>query len=150
VHAEVFVILGAFHEAVKQEVDNTIPVLQNKDWKRGMGTAMRAAGLHAAENEVDYLLLTAVDLPMVKSKHYGSLLRLAHNGNRKITCAGYSNTYGIPAVFHKSVFQELQQIDDKSGAKSVISKHIDDTEIMPLPEAEFDIDYPNDVEKHWS
>jgi molybdenum cofactor cytidylyltransferase len=54
---------------------------------------------------------------------------------------------GVPAIFPRSYFQQLQGLTEDSGAKTLLSNtELSVTEIA-MPEAELDIDRPEDLNK---
>ena len=59
----------------------------------------------------------------------------------------YQNTFGPPALFHKSLFPELLQLYGDVGARSVVKQHADEVEVILFPKGEIDIDTEADYQK---
>jgi len=143
---DVIVVTGAYENLIQKEIPDKAMSVFNKDWEKGMGTSLRLAAQYAIQNRYDKLLITPVDLPKVNRKHFQRLLQSAIASQSKITCAGYSGTYGIPSVFDHSVFENLLEIGNREGAKGVIKRYFDLAQVIPIPEAAYDIDLPGDID----
>ena len=57
------------------------------------------------------------DQPFITSTHLNALIRLFKQSEASIIASSYANTFGVPAVFDQSLFQELLGLDDEQGAK---------------------------------
>jgi molybdenum cofactor cytidylyltransferase len=75
------------------------------------------------------------------------MVRSHYTYGKKIIASGYGGSYGVPVFFHKSIFGYLDKVGTKEGAKSVITKLKQDVHVIPNPEAEFDIDTPEDYKR---
>lgn len=69
-----------------------------------------------------------------------------HNeSDHLITACGYDKSYGAPAIFDRKVFIDLLNLSGEQGAKKVIQKHFNKTQVISYPEAQIDIDTPKDL-----
>ena len=57
----------------------------------------------------------------------------------------YAGTLGVPALFHRSVFDSILKIDDEHGAKKVIESNESLIETVDFPGGAIDIDTPEDL-----
>jgi molybdenum cofactor cytidylyltransferase len=54
----------------------------------------------------------------------------------------------VPALFYKTIFPELLQLDDSHGAQKIIHKDVERLSIVDFPEGAVDIDTPQDYENY--
>ncbi len=62
----------------------------------------------------------------------------------KIVASRYSDAFGAPAVFHRSLFGDLAGLAGDEGAKKIIVRHLRSTLFVDLPEAGIDVDTVED------
>jgi len=144
----VVVVVGAHADRIRQAVALPAGVcwVENPRWPEGMSTSVRTglAALVEAAPSVAGALLMACDQPYVSA----SLLRrmaaaYRRTGAAVVACA-YGGTLGVPALFDRSLFPELQALEGDRGAKSVIARHLDRTVQVPFPRGVIDVDTPAD------
>lgn len=100
-----FVILGAW----KGNVDDAL-VITNDEWREGMGSSLRAALTRVnAKTDVDYALITLVDLPGMTPAAVTRVIA-APDG---IAVATFEGERGHPVRIPREHFREL--IDTLSG-----------------------------------
>jgi molybdenum cofactor cytidylyltransferase len=56
-------------------------------------------------------------------------------------------TLGVPALFTRSVFEELLLLADKAGAKSIVLRSRERVASLSFPEGQIDIDTWEDLER---
>jgi molybdenum cofactor cytidylyltransferase len=59
----------------------------------------------------------------------------------------YAGILGTPALFHKSLFQELMQLKGDVGARKVLERMREDVGVMAFDHGAFDIDTPEDYQR---
>jgi molybdenum cofactor cytidylyltransferase len=141
-----FVVLGAYHEQITQHLANThsdARFIINENWQQGMASSIHSA-LDDVQNSFQGLMFVAADQNKLRSKDLTLLLSRWYNSPNSIVAAQYENTKGIPAIFPRRVFPELQTLRGDKGAKSVIMQS-ENTLAVTLPNAAYDIDTPNDI-----
>lgn len=146
----IVVVLGAYSDAVEKVVDHgTAHVITNPDWQEGMASSVRR-GLEALL-EIDPLVEGAVmmvcDQPFVTAELLDNLIRRYLETGKAIVASSYGQTFGPPALFHKSLFPELLGLKGDVGAKGLIFKHPHDLESIPFPEGDIDVDTEADYQK---
>jgi len=140
----VCVVTGHAREAVEKAVADLRPLLvHNENWQRGMGSSVRV-GVSAVQAASAFVLL-ACDQPAVDAEVIRSLIELHHRTGRAIVASHYSGTLGIPALFHASVFNELQTLPDDRGAKAVIERNIAEVTRLEFAAGALDVDSPHDL-----
>lgn len=142
-------VLGAHFELIKKEVLNTnIEVIINHDWEAGMASGMQK-GLNFLDIKFtpDHVILMLCDQPFVDSALLNNLVEKQSETGKGIIACQYGDTFGVPALFSKKYFSELNNLKGSEGAKKVIYAHQDDMEKIDFPNAAIDIDTLEDYEK---
>ncbi len=106
----------------------------------GMGASLRA-GVEAVRifyPKAERLLILVCDQPLVGLKHIRALL-----ASTPPAAAEYKGKLGVPAVFARSHFPALATLQGDRGARALLSTL--SAAKVPMPEAAFDIDMPEDV-----
>ena len=137
-------------EAISCELKKTgATIIANPNWKRGIGTSIRAGVQHLIEiaPELEVTVLLACDQPFVDRAVIDGLITLHHETRKPIVAASYAGTLGVPALFDRSRLRDLLGLDDSAGAKSIILSNRDQVAEFPFPEGEIDIDTAEDRER---
>jgi molybdenum cofactor cytidylyltransferase len=132
--------------------DLPIHVLVNQDWEKGMGSTLKGGLLEIVRTDpsTDALLVMVCDQPEVTSKHLDSLIHQYHSGSKPIVASTYKNVQGVPAIFDRSLFEELLRVKDTEGAKAVIAAQSESVLSVPMPGGEIDLDTPEDYNAYVS
>ncbi len=85
-------------------------------------------------------MITLADQPFVTANHFNRFVEKFHQSKGAIIAAKYNGTIGVPALFVKEIFADLDEISGDKGAKRILESRRDDLEVIDLPEALFDID----------
>jgi 2-phospho-L-lactate guanylyltransferase (CobY/MobA/RfbA family) len=103
------------------------------------------AGLKALETyNLDGILLALADQPLVPAAHLVHLVTIQRRTNQLIVASEYAGTVGVPALLMRAVFDDLRELKPNEGCKRVIHAHCETAGFLPCPEAEYDIDTPED------
>ena len=143
----VFVVLGARADALRAEVANSgLRVVENPDWAEGMGSSVRAAlaTVLAEIPEARAVVLMVADQPLVTAALLRSLIR-AHDAGHPLVAAAYAGAVGVPALFDRHYFAELQGLDGDAGARRVLRRHASTVHAVPFPGGVVDVDTPEDA-----
>lgn len=119
-------------------------IVVNQDWREGLGSSIRA-GISRLPPTCSGALLMLADQPAVTAD---DLRRLAGTWRRQplyLAAALYGGTCGVPAIFPRSLFQELTQLRGDQGARLLLRRNADRLVRVPMPGAELDIDTPEDL-----
>lgn len=141
----IVVVIGGGAEEIAREL-NGVDVVENKNWKRGIGTSIRAGIQDLIDNasDIEAVVLMVCDQPFVDATTIRDLLELFETTKKPIVASGYENTVGVPALFDRSCFEELLALDDGSGAKQVILSNRERVAEFPFPKGSIDIDTTED------
>ncbi|HZT41860.1 MAG TPA: nucleotidyltransferase family protein [Chthonomonadaceae bacterium] len=145
----VIVVLGAHAEAIKPEVEDAgVTVVINEAWKEGMSASIRA-GLSAVQprrQATDGALFLLCDQPLVTASLLDRLVTAFRVTGQPIAACDYDGVPGVPALFARSLFPELEALHGAEGAKQVLRRHRSRIACLPFPEGRFDIDTPQDFQ----
>ena len=145
----VLVVLGAEASQCEEALGQLdIWTVTNPDWPRGMGSSI-SAGVTEFERlapGLAGLLILLHDQPDIPVARLRQLVEARREGEL-IVAARYGDAVGVPAYFRRELFEELRGLEGATGAKKIIWEHPAQTRLFDLPEAQFDIDTPEDYEQ---
>lgn len=140
VRGDVVVVAGAHAEEVKRALEGlACRVVEATYWSAGPGASLKA-GLDAIAVDAPAVLVTLADLPRVTRATFSRLLE----PKGALVAAAFSDTIGAPAVFRPPFLEQLRGLDDATGAKALLQRHLALVTEVPCPEAELDVDTPED------
>ncbi|MEL7242464.1 MAG: nucleotidyltransferase family protein [Cyanobacteria bacterium J06573_2] len=146
----VVVVLGAYAEEIKLEIDKLpVQIIENADWETGMSSSIRA-GINAIQQSnfnLDAVIIALADQPLISETVFNQLIEKYRETKNKIIAAAYDDIVGVPALFDKTLFSELMDIEGDRGAKALMRKYRDEVLTIPVAEAAIDIDTKDDYEK---
>jgi molybdenum cofactor cytidylyltransferase len=119
-------------------------VAVNREWSEGIASSIRE-GLAHTPAMADGVMIVLADQAAVTTD---DLRRLANHWRRNpasIVCAQYAGGTGVPAIFPRWCFRELNELRGDRGAQSLLQRHVDRVVRLPMPSAELDIDRPEDL-----
>ncbi|WP_219632708.1 NTP transferase domain-containing protein [Haloechinothrix aidingensis] len=118
--APIHVVLGAAAERVRAVADlgGTQPVT-NEDWADGLASSLRA-GLRSLPSDVDAVLITLVDQPLIDVEALRRL-RAAHAGGAVVAAARYQGVTRNPVLLDRSVWPGVaEHAHGDSGARGFL------------------------------
>ncbi len=146
---KIMVVLGANAEKVKKEIEDThVNIVLNENWEEGIASSIRI-GLSAfleAEPSAKAVIFLVCDQPFVSTSLLNELISKFLKTNKKIIASTYQGTVGTPALFEKTFFPDLLDLQGQSGAKKIIEQNHDETITVSFPLGYFDIDTKEDYE----
>jgi molybdenum cofactor cytidylyltransferase len=147
---KVYVVIG-YDEVAHRKLMNeqNVEIIFNSKWKKGMGSSLKA-GLNfllAQNKSLKGILVMVCDQPLLTITHLQQLAHTYKQTNSDIVASYYTGTAGVPALFSKALFGELQLISDMEGAKKIIQNNLHKTSTIPFEGGAFDIDTPEDYER---
>lgn len=146
----VVVVIGSDNEKLHRELDRAgVVTVQNKQWQRGIGSSIRCGiqGLINNSSDVEASVLLVCDQPAVDAPVIERLIARRETTGKTIVASSYADTLGVPALFARSIFEELLSLGDKAGAKSIVLRSRERVASFPFPEGLIDIDTWEDWEK---
>jgi molybdenum cofactor cytidylyltransferase len=151
-YAPIVVVLGSNFEKIKKEITDfeVFPVFNN-NWEKGMGTSI-AKGIQEIQNlhpGLRAVIILLVDQPLLQPNLLNKLVNLYKETGKEIVASKYDKTIGVPALFDRSIFQELESLGENIGAKKLIHKFMEKEKaaFVNFPEGRFDLDTPEDYQR---
>ena len=141
------VVVGGNSTDVAQAIsDLPVRIVANEHWQQGLASSLRA-GINSLEPSCRAVMITLCDQVLVAEDHLRQLADLWLDNPSEIVASGYAGTLGTPAVIPAEFYPQLLVLEGDSGAKSVLKNNADRVTAIPIPEAEFDLDVPADLEQ---
>jgi molybdenum cofactor cytidylyltransferase len=145
-HDRVIVVLGAHAELIQTSIDlGDVTSIVNSQWQEGMASSIRV-GIKALPTSATAVLIMLCDQPLINAEHIQNLLSGWQHAPTLIAVSEYHQSVGVPVVFPAEFFTDLLALKGVRGAKPLILDFKDRLLKIPLPEAEVDIDKPEDFE----
>lgn len=143
----VMVVLGArAAELTPLLTHSQSSVVINRDWREGLASSIRA-GVARLPASCTAVLLTLVDQAAVTAEDLKRLVSAWRRQPEYIAAACYGATTGVPAIFPRSTFSDLQSLRGDVGARVLLQRNPDRLVRVPMPSAAIDIDTPEDLLK---
>ena len=143
---DVGVVLGAHADKILAFIEKLpVTVFINMEWQAGMGNSL-AFGLkmlHQKFPEMEGVLISLLDQPLISISHLEELNNRFQTGNRQIIVSqSDSGWIGVPALFDRFYFEVLNELKGKEGAKEIIQKHRNSVIPIECGKSLEDIDTP--------
>ncbi len=143
--SQVTVVLGAHARELAPLLSHTTAsVVVNRDWESGMASSIRA-GVASLGGAAEGLIIMLADQPAVTAEDLRRLLLAWRRHTDGIAAATYAGSVGVPAIFPRWAFSELQQLRGDRGAQLLFRRHVDRVTRVPMSTAGIDIDRPEDL-----
>ena len=146
-HNNIYVVVGASSQAVAQAInDLPVNIVHNEHWQKGLASSLKA-GINSIGPGCPAVMITLCDQVLVAENHLRQLLGLWIDDPSMIIASNYADTLGTPAVIPAEFYPQLLALEGDAGAKSILKNNAGRVTTAPVPEAEFDLDVPADLEK---
>ncbi len=148
-YSDVFIVIGAhFSDIFKSIRGQKATILKNNNWKDGIGSSL-SKGIEFIKKKNNYnrVLITLADTPLITTEHYEELISLSDSSGKRIILTSYDEISGVPAIFDKSLFNELSILSNNEGAKPVIEKYKKEVLKMTSKTKFFDVDTQESYQK---
>jgi molybdenum cofactor cytidylyltransferase len=145
----IIVVLGANYELLTKEIDLTgIHVVRNNDWHTGIASSICCGINYALKIDPlsDAAILMVCDQPHINASLLYDLQNAQKSTGKPIVASKYGDTIGIPALFHKSLFDRLLKLSGDTGAKKIMQQYPHLLATVPFPLGSIDIDTLEDYE----
>ena len=146
--AQVLVVLGANAELIEPIIaDKPIQIIHNKEWQEGMASSIRIgiSAMQQSTPQLESVILMLCDQPFADVSVINQLIKASAQNN--LVASAYNGTIGPPALFSKSHFEELLNLQGNEGAKKLLLKYADEVFKVPFPLGIIDIDTVGDYER---
>jgi molybdenum cofactor cytidylyltransferase len=122
-------------------------LVENSEWRLGVGTSIRAGVRAIGTTEVEAVVLLVPDQPYVDSATIALLRARRTQTGKRIVASAYAETVGVPALFDRSLFDALTNLPNNHGAKALILSRPEEVAEIVFPDGAADIDTPADWER---
>tara|TARA_R110000751_G_scaffold174236_1_gene280614 strand:+ start:272 stop:853 length:582 start_codon:yes stop_codon:yes gene_type:complete len=121
---KVFCVLGSNAENIKNSISQyDIEIIINPNFKEGLSSSIVEGLNHIENSNFDSVLIMLSDQPKVDSNYINLLILSSEKNPTQITASQYEKTIGVPAIFPKKFFKQLQQLEGDKGAKDFLNTH---------------------------
>jgi molybdenum cofactor cytidylyltransferase len=140
-HQEIINALGTKGQHPKLEV------VVNHRYHVGQSTSLRI-GLSRVRQDFAAVMYLLADQPMITSDTIDYLLDQFNGSDKDICVPVFEGQRGNPAIFRRSVYDEIMMIEGDIGAREIINKNAERVLYAKIkdPLCFFDIDTPEDLE----
>ena len=149
--ASLIVVLGSRAKEISIEAEGLpVEIVINKEWEVGISSSIKAGLTKLIElrPNIDAVIIMLSDQPFVDEKTIRSLLETYSTTGKPIVASEYNDVLGVPALFDRSMFDELMKLEGDAGARVIIRQSASENiATIPAPEAAFDIDTPHDRDR---
>ena len=140
------VVLGANESVIRQLTLPGVVCFTAPNWQRGMGASL-ADFIKQVPQTVTHVLVGLADQVALTTDDLLSLIHLCEQQPEAIVCAQYGDVQGVPAIFPRSFFKYLIELDNDKGARALIQQHAASVRTVNLPNAAIDIDTPEQLQR---
>ncbi len=124
----IHVVLGAYSNEISRSLPEDVHCTVHPNWEKGMGESI-AFGVNRilkTKENANAILILIPDQPLIDTTYLEQLKTKFHSKKEiRIVATKYAeNTYGIPAIFHKELFPQIQNLTGDSGAKGIIRSNL--------------------------
>lgn len=116
----------------------------NRQWEEGIASSIRC-GLAVVPAAADAAMIVLGDQVCVTSDDLKRLLAAWNRQENDIAAATYERHVGVPAIFPRWCFSELAQLRGDEGARKILQRNPDRLVRVPMTNAGFDLDTPEDL-----
>jgi molybdenum cofactor cytidylyltransferase len=146
----VIVVTGANAELSGRELHGLdVREVLNPLWETGMASSVRAGveGLLSREAGLDAAVFMLCDQPHATAEIISALVAAHRATGRPVVASSYGGSFGVPALFGRTLFAELARLEGKAGAKEIIKRHAAEAHFITFRGGEVDVDTPDDFSR---
>lgn len=146
----IVVVLGANSQSLAIELDLLpVQIALNTQWRRGMGSSIRIGmqALIVSAPQAAAAIVMLCDQPLVDSSVLLDLVAAYRETGKPIVASEYCDDLGVPALFDRRMFLDLERISDRKGAKRLIRENAANAHALPFAAGSCDIDTPDDYRR---
>jgi CTP:molybdopterin cytidylyltransferase MocA len=139
------VVTGAAEAGVRAALDGLdVLLVHNPAWQQGMGGSL-ACGIHAMPERVRGALLLLVDQYRVDRDDLARMAVAWAADPLAAVSASWDAQRGPPVIFPRSLFERVARLEGERGAWAVLRRFRGRQIAVPMPNAAFDLDTPDDL-----
>jgi molybdenum cofactor cytidylyltransferase len=137
----VFVVIGPHATEVQSNLQHRpVIIIDNPDWSQGQSTSVRA-GLQALPKNINAALFMPIDQPNLTPTILSDMAARYLSTGKPIVVASVNGKRTTPALFDRSLFNDIMSVDGDHGPRELIDKDPDRVSKVEIdPETAADID----------
>ena len=142
----VAVVVGSQAAQMQHELSGLpVRIVINQAWANGMGGSIRA-GLAALLGEArpPAVVITLCDQPAVTAELLNQLIDRYLSTQSPIVACAYDGIAGVPALFDQTLFAQLANLNESTGARELIRQYGSAIETVSFPQGSVDVDTPEE------
>ncbi len=146
----VVVVTGAHAELSRRELEGLdVREVVNPRWETGMASSIGAGleGLLGADPNAAAAVIMLCDQPHVTAGVISDLAAAHRATGTPVIASAYDGSFGVPALFGRSLFAELARLEGGAGAKQVIKRYASEAHFLPFQGGEVDVDTPDNFSR---
>jgi molybdenum cofactor cytidylyltransferase len=123
---DVYCVLGANNTGIRNVVSfPNIHFLNHDNYDKGLSAsiAFGVSKIALEDQSYDAILILLGDQPAIEKDYLNAMIALFSEDTTKVIASNYGNRLGVPAIFPKSYFSELQELSGDFGAKNLLNKN---------------------------
>lgn len=145
---EVIVVLGREASRIMKVVpmrDTRVVVIK----PGGRMSSSLREGIRAVNKRSEAALIVLADMPFVSSAMMKKIIHSYRRTRSRIVALGCAGTQTPPAIFDRSLFDELMLLKGDRGAKTIIKRHSDEVKILKVKDSRLlmDVDTSSDLRR---
>ncbi len=148
----VVLVLGHAHQKIVNTLGTKgrhpkLEIVINHHYIDGQSTSLKV-GLSRVMQDFSAVMYLLADQPMINSNIIDDLLEAFHASAKDICVPVFEGQRGSPAIFRRSVYEEIMKIKGDIGARKLIDQNADRVLFAEIkdPLCFYDIDTPQDLE----
>jgi len=148
---KVVVVLGHAAERIAPALEGLpAQVVVNPSWADGLSTSVRA-GLDAVGDTAQAALFVLADQPHLTPEIVAAIVARFRRTRATVVVPQAGGRRGAPALFARSLFDELRAVQGDQGGRGVIARHYEQAETIELPDTVplTDIDTPDEYATYY-
>ena len=119
------VVLGAEADTIRKSVDlSGTNIVINKDYQRGQLSSL-IAGIEQTPQETEAILVCLADNPFITEEVVRKIIGKFKETNNPVIVPVFDKKRGHPALFSRSLFNELLNAPEEQGARYVLYSNED-------------------------
>jgi molybdenum cofactor cytidylyltransferase len=144
---EIIVVTGAYSDAIREKVRNPgVRWLHNPRWPDGLGGSI-ALGAAAASPASAGLMILLCDQYRVQENNLLALKDTWLHAPGRIVAAEAGGRCMPPLIFPPDLFIGLSKLAGETGARELLTQHPERVTAVPMSNAAFDLDNPEQLQK---
>lgn len=144
----VLVVIGAHASQVTGSIPGIegVSLVINDHWEEGLASSIRngISFLQKTGFNGKAAILMVCDQPFVTADLLGQLITIYETTGQPIVASHYNGTMGTPALFDRSIFASLVQLQGDVGAKKIMLENKQQVALVDFDKGNVDIDTAQD------